>query len=116
MHEIDKMNKIENSETQSHHPQINTIYDLENPIWEKTHPEGEVALLSFLLYRNDASTLKETLFMEFTLTCGTYVCYIISPPLLFSHNNTLICFAQLWNKIQCKRMEPLLLLVARYLT
>jgi hypothetical protein len=56
MHEIDKMNKIENGKIQSRHPQINAIYDLENPIWEKTQLEGEVAMLSFLWYGNDAST------------------------------------------------------------
>jgi hypothetical protein len=48
MHEIDKMWKIENNKIQSHHPQINTRYDLENPIWEKTQLEGEVDVLSFL--------------------------------------------------------------------
>jgi hypothetical protein len=116
MHEIDKMQKIENSKIQSHHPQINTRYDLGNPIREKTQLEGEVALLSFLWYRNDASTKKEALSVEFPLTCGLYGCYKISPPLLCSQNTTLRCFSQLWNKIQCKIMEPLLLLVAWYLT
>jgi len=38
------------------------------------------------------------------------------PPLLCSQNTTLNCYAHLWNKIQCKKMEPLLLLAARYLT
>jgi hypothetical protein len=82
MHEIDKMQKIENSKIQSHHPQINTRYDMGNPIREKTQLEGEVALLSFLWYRNDASTKKEALSVEFPLNCGLYGCYIISPPLL----------------------------------
>jgi hypothetical protein len=36
MHEIDKMWKIENNKIQSHHLIINTIYDLGNPIREKT--------------------------------------------------------------------------------
>jgi hypothetical protein len=115
MYEIDKMWKIENNKIQSHHPQINKICDLGNPIREKTHLEGKVALLSFLWYRNDASTKKETLSVEFPLTCG-YGYYKIYPPLLCSHNTTLICSTQLWNNIQCKRMEPLLLLVAQYLT
>ena len=46
------MQKIENNKTPSHHPQINTRYDLGNPIREKTQLEGEVALLSFLWYGN----------------------------------------------------------------
>jgi hypothetical protein len=75
MHEIDKMQKIENNKIQSHHPQINTRYDLGNPIQEKTQLEGEAALLSFLWYRNDASTKKEALSVEFPLTCGLYGCY-----------------------------------------
>jgi hypothetical protein len=52
------MRKIEKHKIKSHYTQINTIYDLENPIQEKTQLEGEVALLSFLWYRNDASTKK----------------------------------------------------------
>jgi hypothetical protein len=48
MHEIDKMQKIENSKTQSHHPQINTKYDLEIPIAEKNQLDGEVVMLSFI--------------------------------------------------------------------
>jgi hypothetical protein len=48
MHEINKMQKIEKNKIQSNHPQINTRYDLGNPIWEKTQLEGEVALLFFL--------------------------------------------------------------------
>jgi hypothetical protein len=60
------------------------MYDLGNPICEKTHLEGEVSLLSFLWYRNVASTKKEALSMEFPLKCGMYGCYKISPPLLFS--------------------------------
>jgi hypothetical protein len=115
MHEIDKMRKIENSKIQSHHPQINTRYDLGNPIREKSQLESEVALLSFLWYKNDASTKKVALPMELPLTCDLYGCYKISP-LLCSQNTTLRCSARLWNKIQCKRMEPLLLLVAQYLT
>jgi hypothetical protein len=65
MHEIDKIWKIENSKIKSHHQKINTIYDLVNPIMEKTHLEGEVALLSFLWYRNDASIKKEALSRSF---------------------------------------------------
>jgi hypothetical protein len=84
MHEIDKMRKIENRKIQSHHPQINTIYDLRNPIWEKTYLEGEAALLSFLWYRNVAIIKNEALFVELPLTRGLYGCYIVSPPLLFS--------------------------------
>jgi hypothetical protein len=38
--------------------------------------------------------------MEFPLTCGMHGCYKISPPLLCSHDITLICFSQLWNKRQ----------------
>ena len=72
MHEIDKMRKIENDKIQSHHPQINTRYDLGNPIWEKTQPEVEDFILSFLWYINDASTKKEALFVEFSLTYGIY--------------------------------------------
>jgi hypothetical protein len=64
-----------------------------NPIWEKTQPEGEVVMLSFLWYRNGASTKKETLFVELPLTCGLYGYYIISPLLLFSQNTTLRFFA-----------------------
>jgi hypothetical protein len=116
MHETDKMWKIENSKIQSHHPQISTRYDLGNPIQEKALLEGEVALLSFLWYRNHASTKKEALFVELPLTCGLYGFYKISPPLLCSYNTTLKYFAQIWNKIKCKRMEPLLVLVAQYLT
>ena len=112
MHEIDKMQKIENSKIQSYHPQRNTIYDLGNPICEKTHLEGEATLLSFIWYRNDASTNKEALSVELPLTCGLHGCYIISPPLVCSKNTTLICFSQPWNNIPYKRMEPLLLLVA----
>jgi hypothetical protein len=115
MHEIDKMEKIENNKMQSHHAQINTRYDLGNPIREKTQLEGEVALLSFLWYRNDASTKKKALSLELPLTYGLYGSYRISP-LLYSHNTTLRCSAQLWNKIQYKRMEPLLLLLSQYLT
>jgi hypothetical protein len=74
MHEIDKMWKIDNSKTQSHHTQIYTIYDLGNPIRENNQLEGEVALLSFLWYINDASTNKEALFVEFPLICGLYGC------------------------------------------
>jgi hypothetical protein len=74
MHVLYKMSKIENNKTQSHHPQKNTIYDLENPIWEKTQLEGEVSLLSFIWYRNNASIKKEELFMDFPLTCGLYGC------------------------------------------
>jgi hypothetical protein len=55
MHKIDK---IKNNKMQSHHPQINTKYDLGNPIWEKIQLEGEVALLYFLWYKNDSSTKK----------------------------------------------------------
>jgi len=69
MHEIDKMREIDNSKIHSHHPQINTRYDMGNPIREKTQLEGEVALLSFLWYINDVSTKKEVLSMEFPLTC-----------------------------------------------
>jgi hypothetical protein len=47
MHEIDKMWKIENSKIQSHHPQINTRYDLGNPIREKTQLEGEAVCSLF---------------------------------------------------------------------
>jgi hypothetical protein len=112
MHEIDKMKKIENSKIQSHHPQINTRYDLGNPIQEKTQLEGEASLLSFLWYRNDASTKKEALSVEFPLTCG---CMAATKSLLlyYSHRIPLSdVSSQLWNKIQCKIMEPLLLLVA----
>jgi len=70
MHEIDKMWKIENRKIQSHHPQIKTRYDLGNLIPEKTQIEGETPLLSFLWYGNDASTKKDTLSMELTLTHG----------------------------------------------
>jgi hypothetical protein len=72
MHEIDKMWKIENSKIQSHHPKINTRYDLRNPIWEKTHLEGEASLLSFLWYKNGASTKEEAISVELHLTCGMY--------------------------------------------
>jgi hypothetical protein len=72
MHEIDKMWKIENSEIQSHHPQISTRYDLRNPIWDKTQLENEVALLSFLYYRNDASTKKDTLSEVFFDLCPVW--------------------------------------------
>jgi hypothetical protein len=34
MHEIAKMKKIENNKIQSHHPQINTRYDLGNNMGE----------------------------------------------------------------------------------
>jgi hypothetical protein len=116
MHEIDKMWKMENSKMHSHHPQIITRYDLGKPIWEKTQLEGEATRLSFLWYRNDASTKKESLFKDFPLTYGMYGYYRIYNPLLCSQNTTLRCFSQLWNKIQCKIMEPLLLLVDWYLT
>jgi hypothetical protein len=84
MHEIDKIRKIENNKIQSNHPQINTRYDLGNPILEKTQLEGEASLLSFLWYRNDASTRKDALSQEFPLNYGMYGCYRISPPLLCS--------------------------------
>jgi hypothetical protein len=96
MREINKKRKIENGKKNSHHPQINIIYDLGNPIREKTQLEGEVSLLSFLWYINDADTKKEALSMEFPLTCGLYGFYRISHPLLCSHNTTLRCFSQLW--------------------
>jgi hypothetical protein len=47
MHGIDQMKKIENSKIQSHHPQINTRYDLGNQIQEKTQLEGEVSFSLF---------------------------------------------------------------------
>jgi hypothetical protein len=74
MHEMDKMWKIDNSKMQSHHPEIKTIYDSKNPIQEKTQLEDEVALLSFLWYRNDESTKKEAFFVDFPFTCGLYGC------------------------------------------
>jgi hypothetical protein len=83
---------------------------------EKTQLEGDIALLSFLWYRNNASTKKEALSMELLLTCGLYGLYRISPPLLCSQNTTLIFSSHLSIKIQCKIMEHLLLLEARYLT
>jgi hypothetical protein len=116
MYEIAKMWKIVKSKIQSQHPKINIRYDLGNPIREKTQLEGESSLLSFLWYRNDASTKEEALPMELPLTCGMYGFYIISPHLLCSKNTTLRCLSHLWYKIQCKRMEHLLFLVARYLT
>jgi hypothetical protein len=48
MYELDEMQKIDNINKYTHHPQINTIYDLGNPIREKTQLEGEVALPFFL--------------------------------------------------------------------
>jgi hypothetical protein len=63
MHEIDNMWKVENNKIQSHHPQINTRYYLRNQIQEKKQLEGEVALLSFLWYRNDASTKRHSLWI-----------------------------------------------------
>jgi hypothetical protein len=42
------MKNREHKEILTHHPQINARYNLGNPICEKTHLEGEVALLSFL--------------------------------------------------------------------
>jgi hypothetical protein len=68
MHKIDKIPKIKNNKIQSYHPQINTRYDLRNPIQEKTQLEGEVALRSFICYRNYVSAKKETLSVEFPLT------------------------------------------------
>jgi hypothetical protein len=65
MYEIEKMWKIENSKIQSHYPQINTRYDLENPIRDKYLLEGEASLLSFIWYINDASIKKYALSMEF---------------------------------------------------
>ena len=59
-------------------------YDLGNPIWEKNQLEGEVVLLSFLWYITDVRENKETLFVEFPLTCDTYGHYRIYPPILFS--------------------------------
>jgi hypothetical protein len=84
MHEIDKMWRIEKNKIKSHHPQINTRYDRVNQIWEKTQLKGEPSLLSFFWYRNDASTKKDELFMEFPLNCGQYGFYRISPPIFFS--------------------------------
>ena len=55
-----------------------------NPIREKTQLEGEAALLSFLWYRNDASTKKEASSVELPLTCGMYDCYNNCPLLLCS--------------------------------
>ena len=48
MYEKVQMPKIENKNEYTHHPQINTRYNLGNPIQDKTQLEGEVALLSFL--------------------------------------------------------------------
>jgi hypothetical protein len=48
MHEIEKIWKIENNKTQSHYLEINTGYDLGNPIQEKNHLEGKVDFLSLL--------------------------------------------------------------------
>jgi hypothetical protein len=88
---------------------------MKSPIREKTHLEGEANLLSFLQYRNDASTKKEALSREFPLMCGMYGCYKIHPLLLFLYITTLRCSSHPWKKIQCKRTKPLLLLVAWYL-
>jgi len=92
MHEINKIQKIENNEIKSHHLQINIKYDLGKPIREKNQLEGEAAFLSFLWYINDESAKKEALSMEFPYNCGQYGCYKISLPLLCSQNTTLICF------------------------
>jgi hypothetical protein len=54
--------------------------------------------------------------VEFPLNCGMYGFYIISSPILCSNNTTLIFVSPRWNKIKFKIMEPLLLLVAQYLT
>jgi hypothetical protein len=68
MHEIDKMWKIENNKIQSHTiHKINTNIFSGKPLREKTQLEGEVALLSFLWYGNNASTKEKALSMELPL-------------------------------------------------
>jgi hypothetical protein len=53
----------------SHHPQNGTNILYGKTLREKTHLEGEVALLSFLWYENNASTKEKALFMELPETC-----------------------------------------------
>jgi len=113
---ITKIQKWENKQMNTPYTQMNTICIPGNPIWEKTQLEGEATRLSFLWYRNYSSTKKESLFEDFPLTYGMYGYYRIYHPLLCSQNTTLICFSQLWNKIQWKIMELLLLLMVWYLT
>jgi len=69
MHEIDKMCKIENNKKIAHHPQNNTNILYGKPLWEKSHLQGEVTLLSFLRYGNNVSKKEKTLSMELPETC-----------------------------------------------
>jgi hypothetical protein len=65
-----------------HEKNLTQKFGCQHPMQEETQLEGEATLLSFLWYKNDASTKKEALSVEFPLTCDLYGCYIISPPLL----------------------------------
>ena len=84
MHEIDKMWKIENNETQSHTIHMTTQIFYEKPLREKIQLEGDVALLSFLWYGNNVSTKENALSMELPETHGLLGCYKTLNPFCYS--------------------------------
>jgi hypothetical protein len=64
-----------------------------------------------------ASTKKEALTMEFPLTLWPkWLLHNLLPPSLCSQNTTPWIFFSTMEQVQYKRMQPFLLLDARYLT
>jgi hypothetical protein len=66
--------------------------------------EGEVVLLSFLWYENNASTKEKVLYVELLETCGLLGCYITLTP-SFMHSNfplrvVLLCYGTKYNSIE----------------
>jgi hypothetical protein len=58
----------------SNDTQDNTNVFSRKPLQEKTQLEGEVYLLSFLLYGNNESTKDKALSMDLPETCGLLGC------------------------------------------
>jgi hypothetical protein len=87
-----------------HHPQNNTNIFSRKPLWEKNQLKGEVSLLSFLWYGNNASTKEKTLSMELRETCFLLGCYKILTPYVMLPNFpipvVLFCYGKKYNNIE----------------
>jgi hypothetical protein len=98
MHEIDKMQKIENISTITHQPHGNTNIFSRNPLREKTQLKCEASLLSFLLYGNNASTKEKTLSMELPETLGLLGYYKTLTPYFMLSNFPLLVDLRIYGK------------------
>jgi hypothetical protein len=104
MHEINQMWKIEKSRIQSHTIHNNTNIFSRKLLHEKTQLKGEVSLLSFLWYKNNANTKEKALSMELPETCGMFDCYKTLTSYVMLSNFPLsffqLCYGTKYNNIE----------------